>query len=115
MQVPLAVITALKITHAGYYIDCLGEVLARHRKHNTNSSKNHRFMIESILRIYELYSDHPQYDFVRARFLNSMFLKCSNRDRKLARQLLSQIPIRSWSRKTWRGLMRLYFYPLEKA
>lgn len=105
----------LKITHAGYYIDCLGEVLACHRKHKTNSSKNHRFMIDSILRIYELYSDHPQYEFVRTRFLSSMFLKCSNRDRKLARELLAQIPFKNWSKKTWRGLMRLYFSPLEKA
>lgn len=105
----------LKITHAGYYIDCLGEVLACHRKHKTNSSKNHRFMIDSILRIYELYSDHPQYEFVRTRFLNSMFLKCSNRDRNLARDLLAQIPFKHWSKKTWRGLMRLYFSPLEKA
>jgi len=105
----------LKITHAGYYIDCMGEVLARHRKHKSNSSKNHRFMIDSILRIYALYSDHPQYEFVRARFLSSMFLKCSNRDRKLARDLLVQIPFKYWSRKTWRGLMRLCFSPLEKA
>lgn len=105
----------LKITHAGYYIDCLGEVLARYRKHATNSYKNHRFMIDSILRIYELYRDHPQYEFVRTRFLSSMFLKCSNRDRQLARELLAQIPFKHWSKKTWRGLMRLYFSPLEKA
>ena len=105
----------LKITHAGYYIDCLGEVLACHRKHKTNSSKNHRFMIDSILRIYEMYSDHPQYEFVRTRFLNSMFLKCSNRDRNLARDLLAQIPFKHWSKKTWCGLIRLYFSPLEKA
>jgi alpha-1,3-rhamnosyltransferase len=105
----------LKITHAGYYIDCLGEVLARYRKHATNSYKNHRFMIDSILRIYALFSDHPQYEFVRTRFLSSMFLKCSNRDRKLARELLAQIPFKHWSKKTWRGIARLYFSPLEKG
>ena len=105
----------LKITDAGFYIDCLGEVLARYRKHATNSYKNHRFMIDSILRIYVLYSAHPQYEFVRTRFLSSMFLKCSNRDRKLARELLAQIPFKYWSKKTWRGLMRLYFSPLEKG
>ncbi|WP_339907692.1 glycosyltransferase [Pseudomonas guineae] len=105
----------LKITHAGYFIDCLGEVLARYRKHATNSYKNHRFMIDSILRIYALYRDHPQYEFVRTRFLSSMFLKCSNRDRQLARELLAQIPFKQWSKKTWRGLARLYFSPLEKG
>jgi len=104
----------LKITHAGYYIDCLGEVLARYRKHASNSYKNHRFMIDSILRTYALFQQHPQYDYVRYRFLNSMFLKCANRDRVLARELLAQIPFKHWSKKTWRGLVRLYFSPLEK-
>lgn len=104
----------LKITHAGYYIDCLGEVLARYRKHASNSYKNHRFMIDSILRTYALFQQHPQYDYVRYRFLSSMFLKCANRDRMLARELLAQISFRHWSKKTWRGLARLYFSPLEK-
>ncbi|WP_313952391.1 glycosyltransferase [Accumulibacter sp.] len=105
----------LKITHAGFYIDCLGEVLARYRKHGSNSYKNHRFMIESILKTYALFREHPQYDWVRYRFLNSMFLKCANRDRGLARELLAQIPFKRWSKKTWRGLMRLYLSPLQKG
>ncbi|QNH00819.1 glycosyltransferase [Pseudomonas sediminis] len=104
----------LKITHAGYYIDCLGEVLAQYRKHDSNSSKNTPFMVESILRTYALFKDHPQYEFVRTRFLSSMFLKCSNRDRDYAKQLLRQIPFRSWNKKTWRGLGRLLFSPLER-
>ena len=49
----------LKITHAGYFIDGLNVVMARYRKHATNSYKNHRFMIDSILRIYAQFSDHP--------------------------------------------------------
>ncbi|MGL4315181.1 MAG: glycosyltransferase [Pseudomonas sp.] len=105
----------LKVTHAGYYIDCLGEVLARYRKHDSNTYKNHRFMIDNILRTYALFKDHPQYEFVRTRFLSSMFLKCANRDRSLSRELLAQIPLRSWNKKTWRGLGRLYFSPLEKS
>lgn len=101
----------LKITHAGYYIDCLGETLARYRKHASNSYKNHRFMIDSILRTYALFKDHPQYEFVRMRFLISMFLKCANRDKALARELLAQIPFKHWNKKTLRGLMRLYLSP----
>ncbi|MEF8722252.1 glycosyltransferase [Candidatus Accumulibacter phosphatis] len=105
----------LKITHAGYYIDCLGEVLARYRKHASNSYKNHRFMVDSILKTYAVFGEHPQYDWVRYRFLNSMFLKCSNRDRGLARELLAQIPFKRWSKKTWRGLVRLYLLPWAKG
>ena len=104
----------LKITHAGYFIDGLNVVMARYRKHATNSYKNHRFMIDSILRIYALFSDHPLYDEVRYKFLNSMFLKTANRNRALARELLAQIPFKHWTGKTWRGLGRLYFSPLEK-
>ena len=104
----------LKITHAGYFIDGLNVVMARYRKHATNSYKNHRFMIDSILRIYAQFSDHPLYDEVRYKFLNSMFLKTANRNRALARELLAQIPFKRWTGKTWRGLGRLYFSPLEK-
>ncbi|NVZ61460.1 glycosyltransferase [Pseudomonas gingeri] len=104
----------LKITRAGYFIDGLGVLMARYRKHATNSYKNHRFMIDNILRSYALFSDHPSYEEVRYKFLNSMFLKTSNRDRKLARELLAQIPFKAWTRKTWRALARLYFSPLEK-
>ncbi|AZC22225.1 MULTISPECIES: glycosyltransferase [Pseudomonas] len=104
----------LKVTHAGYFIDGLNVVMARYRKHATNSYKNHRFMIDNILRTYALFSDHPLYDEVRYKALNSMFLKVSNRDRALARELLAQIPLKAWNKKTWRGLARLYFSALEK-
>ncbi|MCO7575559.1 MULTISPECIES: glycosyltransferase [Pseudomonas chlororaphis group] len=104
----------LKITHAGYFIDGLNVVMARYRKHATNSYKNNRFMIDNILRTYALFSEHQLYEEVRYKFLSSMFLKVSNRDRKLARELLAQIPFKAWNKKTWRGLVRLYFSPLEK-
>ncbi len=104
----------LKITHAGYFIDGLSVLMARYRKHASNSYKNHRFMIDNILRTYALFKDHPAYEQVKFKALNSMFLKVANRDRKLARELLAQIPLRAFTRKTWRGLGRLYFSPLER-
>lgn len=104
----------LKITRAGYYIDCIPVVLAQYRKHATNTYKNHKFMISSILDTYARFSDHPEYEFVKYKFLNSMFLKVANRDRQLARSLLKDIPFTRWNKKTWRGLLRLCFYPLEK-
>ena len=71
-------------------------------------------MIDSILDTYARFADHPDYEFVKYKFLNSMFLKVANRDRRLARSLLKEIPFSQWNKKTWRGLLRLYFYPLEK-
>lgn len=105
----------LKVTHAGYFIDGLSVVMARYRKHASNSYKNHRFMIDNILRTYAMFKDHPAYEQVKFKALNSMFLKVANRDRKLARELLAQIPLRAYTRKTWRGLGRLFFSPLEKG
>ena len=105
----------LKVTHAGYFIDGLSVVMARYRKHASNSYKNHRFMIDNILRTYAKFEDHPAYEQVKFKALNSMFLKVANRDRKLARELLAQIPLRAYTRKTWRGLGRLFFSPLEKG
>lgn len=104
----------LKITKAGYFIDCIPVVLAKYRKHDSNTYKNHKFMIESVLDAYARFSDHSEYEFVKYRFLNSMFLKVSNRDKKLARELLKDIPFNKWNKKTWRGLLRLLFSPLEK-
>jgi len=99
----------LKITHAGYYIDVLNVVMARYRQHPTNTSKNHRFMIENVLKTYALFSDHPGYDIARYKFLNSMFVKIANRDRALARELLKQLPFKYFDSKTLRGFGRLFF------
>ncbi len=101
----------LKITHAGYCIDALGVVLARYRKHPTNSYRNIRFMSESILRIYEDYADHPAYEEVRCKFINSMLVKASRRDRRLARELIAQLPLSAWNRRTLASLLRYPFAP----
>lgn len=97
----------LKIARAGYYIDVLGEVLAKYRVHETNTYKNRRFMIDNVLKTYAQFSDHPAYPQVCARFVNSMLLKCAREDKPLARELLGQLPLRYWNGKTLRALGRL--------
>lgn len=102
----------LKITHAGYVIDVLNHLCARYRKHSTNSYKNVRFMTESILRIYQDYADHPDYEKVRYRFLNSMLSKASKKDRWLAEELLSLLPLRAWNKRTLKSILRYRFAPV---
>lgn len=97
----------LKITRAGYFVDILGEVLAQYRVHGSNTYKNYRFMVDNVLRTYAQFSDHPDYAEVCARFRNSMLLKCARQDKALARELLAELPVRRWDRKTLRGLWRL--------
>jgi len=97
----------LAILRAGYYIDILGEVLAQYRKHPTNTYKNARFMVENVLKTYAAFSDHPAYEKVCMDFRNSMFLKYASRDKVLTRELLADIPLRYWNKKTLRGMWRL--------
>lgn len=99
----------LKITHAGYFIDILGEPLALYRVHDSNTYKNYRFMVENVLKTYARFSDHPAYPEVCARFRHSMLLKCARTDHELAWSLLRDIPLRFWRLKTLRGLVRMLY------
>lgn len=98
----------LKITHAGYRLDILPEVLALYRVHATNTYKNYRFMVDNVLKTYAQFADHPAYDEVCARFRNSMLLKCAASDPQLARALLTEQPLRFWRTKTLRALLRMW-------
>lgn len=97
----------LSIARAGYFIDVLGEVLAQYRDHPTNTFKNGRFMVDNVLRTFAVFSDHPQYEQVCMKFRNSMVLKYANRDKALSREILSEIPLRYWDKKTLRGIWRM--------
>lgn len=97
----------LKITRAGYFIDVLSEVLAQYRVHATNTYKNYGFMVDNVLSTYAKFNDHPAYEQVCNHFRNSMFLKCARRDKRLARQLLAELPLSAWNGKTLRGLWRM--------
>jgi alpha-1,3-rhamnosyltransferase len=104
----------LKITRAGHTIDRMPMLLARYRIHATNTYKNTRLMGESFLATYAEYADHPDYEKVRARLINSWFLKASDRDRAFARELLVQLPVWHWNSKTLRGLIRYAYGTLFK-
>ncbi|WP_305882000.1 glycosyltransferase [Pseudomonas sp. YY-1] len=99
----------LSILKAGYVIDILPDVLADYRKHESNTYKHLRFMVENMQKTYALFSDHPAYADVRLKYMISMFLKASSRDKALARELLSELPVRKWDAKVIRGIWRLLF------
>lgn len=98
----------LKITHAGFRLDILPDVLALYRVHATNTYKNYRFMVDNVLKTYGQFADHPAYPEVCARFRNSMLLKCAKSDKALARELWRSISLRFYNAKTLRGLWRLW-------
>ncbi|MDE1163801.1 MAG: glycosyltransferase [Pseudomonas sp.] len=97
----------LSILREGYTIDVLGEVLAQYRDHPTNTFKNGRFMLDNVLRTYAVFCDHPAYEQVIMAFRNSMLMKTAGRNKKLAVQILRDIPFSYWNKKTLRGIWRL--------
>lgn len=99
----------LSILRAGYYIDVLPDVLADYRKHENNTYKRLRFMVDNMLKTYEVFSDHPSYEQVRSKYLCSMFLKAAGRDKVLARELFEELTWRDWNAKVLRGVWRLLF------
>lgn len=99
----------LRIARAGYFIDILEQPLAQYRVHGTNTYKNRRLMIETELAIYRHFQDHPGYEQTKARYINAMFTKVAAEDKPLARELLRQLPWRSWNLKTLKGIWRLLF------
>lgn len=99
----------LAITHAGYFMDVLSEVISLYRQHPTNTYKNLPFMFDNSYKTYERFKDSPHYEKVLMKMCNSMFLKSASRDKPLAKRILQQIPYRYWNKKTIRGLLRLWF------
>ncbi|WP_263261101.1 glycosyltransferase family A protein [Pseudomonas sp. RIT-PI-S] len=97
----------LAIARAGYFVDVLGEPLSQYRKHPGNTYKKHRFMYQNVLTTFAAFKEQDGYDEVCMGYRNAMFLKSANRDKQLAREILREIPLRYWNRKTLRGLCRL--------
>lgn len=99
----------LKVCQAGYVVDVLEEEVAFYRTHAENTHANIRFMLDEVLRTYALFADHPDYQGACLAHRKSMFLKAAKLDKPLAREIIKQIPLRYWDRKTARGVARLYF------
>tara|TARA_R110000850_G_scaffold16225_2_gene50880 strand:+ start:6588 stop:7448 length:861 start_codon:yes stop_codon:yes gene_type:complete len=98
----------LKVCNAGYVVDVLEDDVAYYRTHAQNTHANIRFMLDEVLKIYSLFADHRDYEKVCLHHRKSMFLKAAKLDKPLARELIRQIPLRSWDMKTLRGVTRLY-------
>ena len=97
----------LRITHAGYRIAVLNDLLAYYREHRNNSYKNYKFMTESLMQTYANYSNEPEYPDVKNQVLLRMFLKVSKKDRAYAWQILKQISPKYYNLKFLRGLIYL--------
>lgn len=106
-DIPLEdLLIALKVAHAGYYIDSIEDVLVQYRWHESNTSKNKVFMVDNVLKTYAVFSDHPLYEKACARYINSMLLKLARTGEPLYWELLKRLPIAGWNTKTLRSMLR---------
>lgn len=99
----------LKVCQAGYVVDVLEEPMAYYRTHAQNTHSNIRFMLDEVIKIYSLFSEHKDFSRVCLLHRKSMFLKAAKQDKPLAREILRQIPLRAWDMRILRGIARLYF------
>lgn len=109
-HIPLEdLLIALKVAHAGYYIDTLEDVLVRYRMHSSNTSANKEFMVLNVLKTYDFFTGHPLHPVARAKYINSTLLKLARKDKQLFRDLLRELPVSQWNGKTLRALARYIF------
>jgi len=97
----------MKITHHGYKIAILDDDMIYYRKHGSNTSKQYKFMSDSIIEIYDQYSSEVGYQDAIHKVLISMFLKISKLDRQYALGILRRIDFRFYNLKVLRGLLAL--------
>jgi alpha-1,3-rhamnosyltransferase len=96
-----------KLTSRGYRMVGLGVVLMHYRKHANNSYKNVRYMYESMMKTIADYREHSLYPQVHLSLLRGYFLTAAKHDKKLAKEILADIPLRAFNKKVWRGLFYL--------
>jgi len=97
----------LIITHTGYKITVLEDIVAHYRQHGSNTYKNYKFMTDSLLQTYSYFSSEPGYDYIKNKTLITMFLKTSKKDSKYAVSLLKKIPLQNYNMKVLRGIFHL--------
>lgn len=97
----------LKITHAGFKIAILNDILCYYREHPSNSYKDYRFMTESLLQIYSRYENEPEYLQVKNQILLRMFLKVAKKDRQYAWEIMKQISPRYYKLKFFRAFFHM--------
>jgi len=97
----------LAITHAGYKLAVLKDIVAHYREHGSNTYKDYKFMTDSLLQTYSYFSSEPGYDYIKNKTLITMFLKTSKKDSEYASSLLKKIPLQNYNMKVLRGLFHL--------
>ena len=100
----------MKLSSEGYRFYALNDIMLYYRKHGSNTYKNTAFMRDCIRKTLLEYRNHPSFDWVYAKEMNSLLLTAAKQKQKaLARDILKDISLRHYSKKTFRALARIIF------
>ncbi|WP_372778318.1 glycosyltransferase family 2 protein [Litorivivens sp.] len=100
----------MKLSSEGYRFYALNDIMLYYRKHGSNTYKNTAFMRDCIRKTLLEYRDHPSFERVYAKEMNSLLLTAAKQKQKaLARDILKDISLRHYSKKTIRALARMIF------
>jgi alpha-1,3-rhamnosyltransferase len=100
----------LKISHAGWQLADTADLLAYYRVHSSNTMRNVKFLYDNIGKIYDEYQSHPDYRWVRRKYLNGMLLRAAGADKALAKKIWHDMQWSDCNLKTLRALSRLYWF-----
>jgi alpha-1,3-rhamnosyltransferase len=78
----------LRMTHAGYPIYMMGDVLSKYRLHEGSAHYDVKMMMESIEKTYEPFKKHPEYQKVMQDHYSSKLLRAAKVDKAYAKVLL---------------------------
>jgi len=90
----------LRITHAGYPLDIIEDMVTLYRQHGRNQSHNYKGNYPWLLMGLDCYRDHPGYMRGKRSLINNTLRSAVKYDREFARQLFSELPWYRWNGKT---------------
>lgn len=102
----------LQITHAGYRLDVLENIVTLYRRHDRNMSSDYKAIFPFYLMAANKYPDARGYIEVKRHLINSRLKTAVIEDKVLARELFRQLPLYHWNKKT---LRRFWRYLRHKA
>ena len=96
----------LQIAHAGYKLDVIEDIVTLYRKHDRNSSSDYKGNFPYFLMAINKYPNKEGYAKVKRDLIHSRLKTAVIEDKALARELFSQLPLRTWNKKTLKRLWR---------
>lgn len=98
----------LQVSHAGYRLDVIEDVVTLYRQHGSNMSLNVKKNYPFYMMAIEKYKSDPGYISAKRGLINSALKWAVKNDRDFAKDLFRQLPFRAWNMKPIKRLRQLF-------